>query len=244
MIKRKLNKKGINQIEYIAAMLIFIFGLVVVMYFVLTFDIAQRQDYLTTIENNFKKETQIEYWVYYLTVNDAGNCFEINLPEGVNTNDLTIISNNEKIGFQDASEGKIYFDGGNSDYQFIIAEGHNYNIPDLTDCLQTNAIFSIKEKKIALDYNKIKQDSNLNKNYTQNYEQLKKEIAEGKDFTIKFENIGDCIDYHENPPKPIKIPGLMRYVPHNAQVTAGKFPARVFVNPNLICDVNVLIKIW
>lgn len=240
MIKRKLNKKGINQIEYIAAMLIFIFGLIVVMYFVLTFDIAQRQDYLTTIENNFKKETQIEYGVYYLTVNDAGNCFEIILPEGVNDDDLYILKDNSRVDYQ-INENSISINGNSGNYIFLIADdrGDGGNFEGET-CQHINSVFSIKEKKIALDYNKIKQGSNLNKNYTRNYEQLKKEIAEGKDFTIEFENIGECKDNDDK----IKIPGLMRYVPHNAQVTAGKFPDKIFVRPDLICDVNVLIKIW
>lgn len=236
-----MNKRAINQIEYIAAMLIFIFGLIVVMYFVLTFDIAQRQDYLTTIENNFKKQVEMNYEIYYLSVQNLDrNCFIVDLPENVNLDYLTIISGNEKIGFQDIDNDKISVNGDNGNYQFFIVDGYQYQISDLEKCQEISSDFSIKEKKTALNYSKIWSNSNLNIEYYQNYDSLKTTIAEGKDFTIEFENIGECKDNGDD----IKIPGLNRYVPHNAQVTAGKFPAKIFVRPDLICDVNVLIKIW
>lgn len=233
-----MNKRAINQIEYIAAMLIFIFGLIVVMYFVLTFDIAQRQDYLTTIENNFKKQVEMNYEIYYLSVQNLdGSCFTVDLPENVNLDDLTIISGNEKIGFQDIGNDKISVNGNNGNYQFFIVWGHNYGVPISETCPEISSDFSIKEKKTALNYSKIDIYSDLNTEYYQNYDSLKTIIAEGKDFTIEFENIGGC-------PEAEQIPGLNRYVPHNTQVTAGKFPAKIFVRPDLICDVNVLIKIW
>ncbi len=236
-LKNRFNKKATNQVEYITAMLLFIFALIVVMYFVLTYDIAERQDYLTTIENNFKEETGIIYSVFYFS---GGTSVKLSdLPEYISDNkeNLSIINNGEKV-YHEFNNSFLNFSGDGGNYSFIISpdiEGVNGNLGNTPN---SNPKFSLQENFSALYFEKIKNFKLID--YSNNYEELKQKISEGKEFAIGFQSIRGC----DKSPYDIKSFEMTRYIPDNVQVSVGKFPAKVFVNADEICDVNVIIKIW
>lgn len=237
------NKKGINQVEYISAMLIFLFGLITIMYFVLTFNLAEQKDYLTAIEQNFKKETEISYSKYFLDTGDfQGSCFSISggdLPFTINSNKLTILKGEEGQSYQE-QDGNLLIEGNSGEYNFIISENKLNTIPlTPTECsLLSNPKFSLRENLTALSFTKI-QEMKIDYYQSQSsYEILKQTMAENKNFAITFRNI-DCPS--DNNPEGFS---MSRYIPKNVEVIAGEFPVKIFITPKDICDANVLIKIW
>lgn len=233
-----MNKRAMNQVEYISAMLIFLFGVIVIMYFALTFNLTQHKDYLTSIENNLKKETEITYSEYHLSPGETGGCYKItsaSFPTNLDPSELTVLLGQTKKGYK-VESGYLFVEGGPGDYTFRISPNESQGNSVSQDCSElSEPKFSFEEKFNALSYDKLR---NFQEIYFSNYTSLKEIIAENRDFNIEIENITGCGDIN------FKGMTISRYIPRNVEVTAGEFPAKLFITSEVICDVKVMIKIW
>lgn len=230
-----MNKKGMNQVEYISAMIIFLFGVVVIMYFALSFNLIQHKDYLTAVENNLKKETEITYSKYYVSNTVGGYCFNISsqsIPKNIKDypNNLTIFnSSGNKVSYK-LDNGALIVGSGADNYTFMISPNSSGPSPVSCSNPQITPNFSFEEKFKAISDDKFLQ---FKDNYSSYYKDLKELIAENKNFNIE---IGTCPGYFGRT--------ASRYIPRNVEVTAGEFPAKLFILPTKICDVMVTIKLW
>ncbi|MBS3073181.1 hypothetical protein J4465_00065 [Candidatus Pacearchaeota archaeon] len=229
-----MDKKGMNQVEYISAMIIFLFGVVVIIYFALSFNLIQHKDYLTAVENNLRKEIEITYSKYYVS-NNRGTCLIISseaIPKNIvnNPNNLTILdSQGEEKRFQ-WNGNNLAVEKNNGQYIFIISPNSTPTTGVNCDEQPTTPNFSLEEKFKAISFDKLKE---FQENYSTNYEILKEVVAENKNFNLE---VSPCLIF--------KGMTVSRHIPKNVEVTAGEFPVKLFITPKIICDVKVTIKLW